>query len=42
MVIISADAASPHQATITVLEAARRGGFSQITFAAQRPAGARP
>ena len=42
MVIISADAASPHQATITVLEAARRGGYSQITFAAQRPAGARP
>ncbi len=42
MVIISADAASPHQATITVLEAARRGGFSQITFAAQRTAGARP
>ena len=42
MVIISADAASPHQATITVLEAARRGGFSQITFAAQRPVGARP
>ena len=42
MVIISADAASPHQATITVLEAARRGGFSQITFAAQRPAGSRP
>jgi biopolymer transport protein ExbD len=40
MVIISADAASPHQAVITVLEAARRGGFQQITFAAQRPAGA--
>ncbi len=39
MVIISADAASPHQAVITVLEAARRGGFQQITFAAQRPAG---
>lgn len=42
MIIISADAASPHQATITVLEAARRGGYSQITFAAQRPAGAKP
>ncbi len=39
MVVISADAASPHQAVITVLEAARRGGFQQITFAAQRPAG---
>jgi biopolymer transport protein ExbD len=42
MIVISADAASPHQATITVLEAARRGGYSQITFAAQRPAGGKP
>ena len=42
MIVISSDAASPHQATITVLEAARRGGYSQITFAAQRPAGGKP
>ncbi len=35
MVIISADAASPHQAVVTALEAARRTGLGQITFAAQ-------
>ncbi|MEY2620009.1 MAG: hypothetical protein RL522_3011 [Pseudomonadota bacterium] len=34
-VIISADASSPHQAVVTVLEAARRSGLGQITFAAQ-------
>ncbi|HSW21072.1 MAG TPA: biopolymer transporter ExbD [Ramlibacter sp.] len=38
VVIISADAASSHQSVITVLEAARRAGLSQITFAAQSPA----
>ena len=38
VVIISADAASPHQSVITVLEAARRSGLSQVTFAAQNPA----
>jgi biopolymer transport protein ExbD len=35
VIIISADAASPHQSVITVLEAARRSGMHQITFAAQ-------
>ncbi len=35
MVIISADAASPHQSVVTALEAARRTGLGQITFAAQ-------
>jgi biopolymer transport protein ExbD len=35
VIIISADAASPHQSVITVLEAARRSGMNQITFAAQ-------
>jgi biopolymer transport protein ExbD len=40
VVIISADAASPHQAVITVLEAARRTGLNQVTFAAQLPAAA--
>ncbi|MEJ7932203.1 biopolymer transporter ExbD [Ramlibacter sp. AN1015] len=40
VVIISADAASPHQSVITVLEAARRSGLTQVTFAAQNPAGA--
>ncbi len=41
VVIISADAASPHQAVVTVMEAARRVGLSQITFATQSSAGAR-
>jgi biopolymer transport protein ExbD len=35
VVIINADAASTHQAVITVMEAARRAGLSQITFATQ-------
>ncbi|MGJ7526485.1 MULTISPECIES: ExbD/TolR family protein [unclassified Variovorax] len=38
VVIISADASSPHQAVITVMEAARRVGLMQITFAAQSTA----
>ena len=42
MVIISADAASPHQSVITVMEAARRAGLSQITFATQSSAGRQP
>ena len=37
-VIISADAATPHQSVITVMEAARRSGLSQITFATQSSA----
>ena len=43
VVIVSADAAAPHQSVITVLEAARRTGLQQLTFAAQPtgPAGAR-
>ena len=35
VVVISADAAAPHQSVITVMEAARRSGLSQITFATQ-------
>ncbi len=35
VIIISADASASHQAVITVMEAARRNGFSQITFATQ-------
>ena len=38
VVIISADASSPHQAVVTVMEAARRAGLMQITFAAQSSA----
>ena len=33
--IMSADGAAPHQAVVTVTEAARRVGLRQITFAAQ-------
>jgi len=35
IVIISADASARHQSVITVMEAARRSGLSQITFATQ-------
>ena len=38
VVIISADATAPHQSVITVMEAARRVGLSQITFATQSSA----
>lgn len=40
VLIISADAAAPHQAVITVMEAARRVGLTQITFATQSSASA--
>jgi len=38
VLIISADAAAPHQAVVTVMEAARRVGLEQITFATQAAA----
>jgi biopolymer transport protein ExbD len=38
VVVISADASARHQAVITVMEAARRVGLSQITFATQSSA----
>ena len=38
VVIISADAMSPHQSVVTVMEAARRAGLTQITFATQSAA----
>ena len=41
MVVIQADANAAHQSVIAVLEAARRAGLSQITFAAQSSAAAR-
>lgn len=37
-IIISADANAAHQSVITVMEAARRSGLSQITFATQSSA----
>ena len=42
VVIISADAAAPHQSVITVMEAARRVGLRQVTFATQNSANAGP
>ncbi len=38
-VIISADATTPHQSVINVLDAARRVGLSRITFATQTGVG---
>ena len=38
VVIISADANAAHQSVITVMEAARRVGLMQITFATQSAA----
>ncbi len=35
VVIVSADAAATHQAVINVMDAARRSGLNQITFATQ-------
>ena len=36
IVVISADAAATHQAVVNVMEAARRSGLNQITFATQQ------
>ncbi len=38
VIIISADASTSHQSVITVMEAARRSGLTQITFATQSTA----
>ena len=35
VIIISADATATHQSVVTVMEAARRAGLAQITFATQ-------
>ena len=40
VIIINADASAKHQAVITVMEAARRSGLTQITFATQSSAAA--
>ena len=39
VIIISADAMAPHQAVVSVMEAARRVGLNQVTFATQSAAG---
>ncbi|MGZ9712782.1 ExbD/TolR family protein [Glaciimonas sp. GNP009] len=38
VIVINADAMSPHQTVINVLEAARLAGFEKVTFAAQAAA----
>ena len=38
VIIISADASATHQSVISVMEAARRNGLTQITFATQNAA----
>jgi len=35
VIVISADASAKHQSVVTVMEAARRAGLNQITFATQ-------
>ena len=42
VLIISADALASHQSVVSVMEAARRVGLSQITFATQARASAQP
>jgi biopolymer transport protein ExbD len=42
VVVISADANARHQAVVTVMEAARRAGLTQLTFATQSAAQAGP
>lgn len=41
VIVISADAAATHQSVINVMDAARRAGLVQITFATQQSGGAR-
>jgi biopolymer transport protein ExbD len=40
IVVVSADATTPHQAVINVLDAARRAGLPRLTFATQTGANA--
>lgn len=42
VVIIHADAKTPHEAVIRVMDAARRLGFTQLTFATQQPSSDSP
>ena len=41
LVVINADAQSPHQAVVTVMEAARLAGLTHLSFATQRRGGGR-
>lgn len=42
LIVIHADAKSPHESVVRVMDVARRLGLSQITFATQQPAESRP
>jgi biopolymer transport protein ExbD len=42
VLVLSADASATHQSVINVMDAARRAGLSQLTFATQGQAGASP
>ncbi|TXH90895.1 MAG: biopolymer transporter ExbD [Rhodoferax sp.] len=42
VVIISADASTRHQAVVSVMEAARRAGLQQVTFATQSSSSSSP
>lgn len=39
LVIINADARTPHEAVVRVMDMAQRLGFTHLTFATQQPAG---
>jgi biopolymer transport protein ExbD len=36
LIVINADAQAPHQAVVTVMEAARMAGVTHLSFATQR------
>ncbi|MEK6550935.1 MAG: biopolymer transporter ExbD [Pseudomonadota bacterium] len=42
VVVVQADGRTPHEAVVRVMDAARRLGFSHLTFATQQPAGSSP
>jgi biopolymer transport protein ExbD len=42
LIVIHADAKSPHESVVRVMDSARRLGLTKITFATQRPADAAP
>ncbi|GAB4507824.1 MAG: biopolymer transporter ExbD [Sulfuricaulis sp.] len=39
LIVIHADAHTPHEAVIRVMDSARRLGFTRLTFATQQPSG---
>lgn len=39
LIIINADAHTPHEAVVRVMDTARRLGFTHLTFATQQPSG---